>query len=348
MNRKDLKPYFNLSRLAPVSHFMSKAIHEPLAAYKPSNILAWVSHVGAYWLHKKYPFPRIAPTAVKIDNSVLISIIGDWGSGTDEAASVAVQVAKENPDYTIHLGDVYYIGNEQEVDENFLGIQSSTYDPVMWPRGLKGSFSLCGNHDMYSNGGAYFTKLLSALNQPTSFFRLENDNWIILGLDTGYNSTGLELWPFRPSCRFPDMLIDWLYENPIDEKKSVIVMTHHQPWSSFEKGYSGPAKQLSEFIKQPFIWIWGHEHRMAVYDLHSDFGITARGFCAGHGGMPVTLKKPHSPDNPRLLYTDLREYPNGEGLKVGYNGYLNLSIHEKFFILEFIDLDGNLVYSFRR
>src|ERR1700676_4298722 len=106
--KKDLTPYLNLSRLAPASHFMSTAIHEPIAAYSPSNILAWVKRVGKYWLQKKYPFPLTLPATETIPASVLISIVGDWGSGTDESASVAAQVNKAVSDYTIHIGDVYY------------------------------------------------------------------------------------------------------------------------------------------------------------------------------------------------------------------------------------------------
>ena len=40
------------------------------------------------------------------------------------------------------------------------------------------------------------------------------------------------------------------------------------------------------------IWLWGHEHRLAVYGkFQSKNGIKAFGRCIGHGGMPVELGK---------------------------------------------------------
>ena len=69
---------------------------------------------------------------------------------------VANQVAKSRPDFTIHLGDVYYVGDGTEVKENFLGEKTSAYTPVKWPMGTKGSFALTGNHEMYAHGNGYF------------------------------------------------------------------------------------------------------------------------------------------------------------------------------------------------
>ena len=45
-----------------------------------------------------------------IDDRVKISIAGDWGTGTDEARIVAAAMENSDPDFTIHLGDVYYAG----------------------------------------------------------------------------------------------------------------------------------------------------------------------------------------------------------------------------------------------
>jgi predicted phosphodiesterase len=59
---------------------------------------------------------------------------------------------QSDPDFTIHLGDVYYVGDDNEVRENFLGEKTSPYAPVRWPMGAKGSFALNGNHEMYADG----------------------------------------------------------------------------------------------------------------------------------------------------------------------------------------------------
>lgn len=41
---------------------------------------------------------------------VRVSIAGDWGTGTDEAEAVANHMKLFNPHFTVHIGDVYYIG----------------------------------------------------------------------------------------------------------------------------------------------------------------------------------------------------------------------------------------------
>lgn len=348
--KKNLRPYLHLSRLAPASHFRATTLHEPLSAYSAANLLSWAKHVGAYWLHKKYPFPvpySVAPPAtVWIDNATRLAIAGDWGSGTDEAQAVAVQILRARPDYSIHLGDIYFVGSAKEIDENFLGVPASQYEPVAWPRGYRGSFSLCGNHDMYSNGSAYFTKLLPALQQPASFFRLENEHWVILGLDTGYNSTGIDFWPLRPSCALPGPVLQWLEANPVPLHKQVIVLTHHQPWSAFDTAYPAPAKQLARVLTNPFLWIWGHEHRAAAYDVHTAYGVTARGFCAGHGGMPVEPKQPNG--KVKVLFSDYRLYPNDERLEIGYNGHINVNLAGPSLYLEFVDLAGRVLHTYRQ
>ncbi len=169
---------------------------------------------------------------------------------------------------------------------------------------------------------------------------------MILGLDTGYNSTGMDWGPFKPSCALPEEVIAWLGMNPISEYKKVLVLTHHQPWSAFESAYPTAAAQLSMFIHRPILWIWGHEHRMAVYDLHSESGITAVGFCAGHGGMPVELKAPKKNAKCQLIFTDTRVAPSDEGLTVGYNGHVNLHFSGPELELEFYDMEGSRVYGY--
>jgi len=65
-------------------------------------------------------------------DEIRIALAGDWATGTDEAESVAQLIAAFAPHYSIHLGDVYYVGGGHEVDENFLGINNPNngYDPA--------------------------------------------------------------------------------------------------------------------------------------------------------------------------------------------------------------------------
>ncbi len=56
---------------------------------------------------------------------------------------VASLVAKSRPDFTIHLGDVYFVGDGTEVKENFLGEKTSGYTPSEMADGHEGE--LCAD-----------------------------------------------------------------------------------------------------------------------------------------------------------------------------------------------------------
>src|ERR1022692_3142037 len=138
---KDLGNFkgFTLSRISAHFHAAgagySTATYDPIAAFLPNRLFVWLSHVVKYWFHKNHAF-RDYTTHGKgtgiysIDDRVKISIAGDWGTGTDEARIVAAVMNKADPDFTIHLGDVYYVGGSNEVRENFLGEKTSPYTPV--------------------------------------------------------------------------------------------------------------------------------------------------------------------------------------------------------------------------
>src|ERR1019366_1966695 len=83
-----------------------------------------------------------------------IAILGDWGTGQQDAKSLLAAIARKNPDVVIHLGDVYYSGTDFEVDNYFLKIWKAELDLTKTR-----TFSLAGNHDMYSGGQAYYRML---------------------------------------------------------------------------------------------------------------------------------------------------------------------------------------------
>jgi len=268
-----------------------------------------------------------------------------------------------DPDYTIHLGDVYYVGDDQEVEENCLGRTEYGYHGVHWPKGKVGSFAMNGNHEMYANGNAYFDLFLPRLGVPgshdgkqlASFFCLENKVWRILALDTGYNSIGipvLEKIPLvksipgvGPTCKLEDLSIQWLREvvRPKERPLATILLTHHQYFSSFEATFKKPGEQLAEFFAgQELLWIWGHEHRWSVYDKNSAAAIPAYGRCLGHGGMPVGLDKPQKSNAP-LQYFDERVYSNDGGKPLGFNGFLNLKIEGNVATLDYRDVHDETI-----
>jgi hypothetical protein len=269
-----------------------------------------------------------------------------------------------SPHYTIHLGDVYYVGRKDEVRENCLGVPppSNAFTPCCWPLGSVGSFALNGNHEMYALGNGYFDVFLPALGtrpgvgvppsgQRASFFCLENAFWRIIALDSGYNSIGIPVFEylFSPSCKLRNEELDWIEHNvnPKADKRGLILLTHHQYCSSFDAEYPKIGQQLSGFIDRPVLWLWGHEHRMSVYGKYAtNGGIEAYGRCIGHGGMPVGINPTfNSTRNRPLAVYDNRQYASPENITVGYNGFANLVFKDELVTISYHDLKNNLLLT---
>ncbi|HWB87436.1 MAG TPA: metallophosphoesterase [Bryobacteraceae bacterium] len=370
MSRSVLVNKFHRSAqtLAPTTNYPR------LKSFLPQNIASWLGSYLKYVFTKRYDFQAypaggqsgvysIAPAQGA--DKVTLAVAGDWGTGTLEALTIANLMCNNKPDsakpdFTIHLGDVYYVGDDQEIDENCLGQPGNGYDGVKWPHGNRGSFALNGNHEMYANGKPYFKKFLASLGmtgdpngQIASFFSLETDQWRVLGIDTGYNSIGVPVLSQIPGinaipiiggdCHLESKLLDWLRTvvKPQQNRKATLLLSHHQYFTAFsDHDYTKPAKQLVEFFKdQEVVWIWGHEHRIAIYDKFSkDGGITAYGRCLGHGGMPVEITEPNLQKAP-LRYYDQRSHQLDDGTPVGQNGYLNVTIQGGTMTLEYRDID---------
>ena len=374
----------NVGRMAIVNHFNSKVAQlapttafPRLKAFLPQNLLPWIGRYLRFALTPRFRFRDYTGSAkTGVYNvspapgsaGITIAIAGDWGTGTREAQSIAGLMSAGKPDFTIHLGDVYYVGDEEEIQENCLGRSSAQFQGVTWPLGTRGSFALNGNHEMYANGGPYFTTFLSRLGmagdaegQWASFFCLEAEHWRVIALDTGYNSVGIPILSQIPGinripfiggdCHLEGSLLDWLRKNIKSAPKPALLLSHHQYFTAFEdKCYPRAAQQLMEFFKgQDVVWIWGHEHRLATYDRFSTSGgITAYGRCLGHGGMPVDVGTPDVAKAPLRFY-DPRAEPLDGGPLVGRNGFLSVSIEGEALKLDYRDIDNLslLVEEFR-
>lgn len=352
------------------------ALAEPtyprLALFLKNHLLSWLFEYLRNRLGRKHRF--LTYRNLSRDNGIYwmkgdatgirVALAGDWGTGTNEAAKVANLIAQFKPHYSIHLGDVYFVGDAAEVRENFLGMHNRKrhYAPCLWPSGSEGTFALNGNHEMYARGFGYFGLMLPRLGlmengvahgQGASFFCLENEHWRIVALDTGYNSLG---WPLieyliKPDCALPAPLVAWLRDVvKLDEdRRCIVLLSHHQFFSRFDDWYSRPAERLAEFIHRPVIWFWGHEHRLVIYgDVRTGIGFDIFGRCIGHGGMPVELP----PDNPKhpecpVEFIDTRHYPNSENLKLGMNGFARVMLAGATLQVDYVDIDGAVVYSER-
>jgi hypothetical protein len=236
-----------------------------------------------------------------------------------------------------------------------------------------------GNHEMYSGGQGYFVEFLTKLGllsadrtvkdaQSASYFCLEAEHWVILGLDTGYHSggfpavtaiPGVNSIPFlNVDARFDDQMVSWLKQTADatrrkdGTRKSILLLTHHQPISSFEHAYKKPVQQLAElgFLNgEEFVRLYGHEHRLTVYKkqtIANTLKVYPR--CIGHGGMPVEVTKLRKQD-PNIAFYDPRQHPIDEdhsNTMVGYNGQVVLIINGADLTIEYRDiLNNNLLLT---
>ncbi len=330
------------------------------------RVFSWLRHYLASRFGARHPFPdyttqsddngvyRLDKSAAG-DEEIRIGLAGDWASGVYEADVVGRMMRKFQPHFTIHLGDTYFVGTQQEIEENFFSV-------VKWPLGSRGSFAVNGNHEMYAKGKAYFEYLLPRLGmrgaertfqgQKASYFCLENDHWRIIALDTAYHALGIPIVEklSRANCTLTGAQRRWLKDEVFktDDKRGVIFLSHHQYFSAFETAYSRPGIQLARILDRPVLWIWAHEHRMAVYKKGQvGDGMEVYGRCIGHGGMPVEIGYPPDKRSGRdfLVAYDDRRSRFADGHPVGYNGFANMTVKGDEVTIDYRDIENQSMLS---
>jgi Calcineurin-like phosphoesterase len=270
----------------------------------------WVIQVVKAMLERlaegNHPF-NPQPAMHEISDTARVVLVGDWGTGLPRARAVAGfmadevagALAAERQAHVVHLGDVYYSGAREEVDRRVLA-------PGLWPvtveqaRAGVSSWSLNGNHDMYSGGYGYFDRLLaderftsqrSGDGRTTSYFRIVAPSWELIGLDTAWD---------------PDVLAQGhvaVLEDPQAEfavnaaaeavaaGRKVVLLSHHQLISVYDTADVGSTlpRKLKPILdaEQVTAWFWGHEHRCMGYA--ADHGVRFPR-CVGHGGVPVLME----------------------------------------------------------
>jgi hypothetical protein len=169
----------------------------------------------------------------------------------------------------------------------------------------------------------------------------------MVAIDTGYNSTGVPLLSHIPlinsipgvggDCKLRDELVDWIRNviKPSEDRRGLILLSHHQNYSAFQNNYEKPASQLCNAgIKRSVLWFWGQEHRLAGYDLYGTSDLKSHGRCVGHGGMPVDRGAPTNKPIPCF-------YDNRLSSKsFGVNGFVNLLFEGPRLSVDYLDLDG--------
>ena len=364
--------YLHPSRSELVNHLKTEVKKRPghdIGDFLNKSFWSWIYHYIKSRFGRKYPYPayQLPDTGIyelASGQEITVAVVSDWATDTPDSFAVARQIQQHEPDYTIHVGDVYYVGSPAEIRSNFVEEGSP------WVRGHSGSFAVLGNHEMYARGIAFFKHLLPTLGirdaagayvgQKAGYFCLQTRYWRILGLDTGYHSTGkpiLELLPgLAPDCRFDDTQLKWLKEtvnlgDPAD-KRGILIFTHHQFSTAFNKesDFVKPAQQLASILgpDRTVIWLWGHEHKLAFFGkMRVDKGLTVYGRCIGNGGTPVEISTAHFTPDPRkngypaLVAFDNRFQKVVKNKQLGFNGYAVVKLNEAVLTLSYYD---NLQY----
>jgi hypothetical protein len=308
----------------------------PEVKFDSHDILGWAGSLFD-WLKKlhKHDFIEQVGPVQTIGATHRMALLGDWGTGLYGAPVCKKSIESDGKfDMLLHLGDVYYSGDKDEVQNRFLNV---------WPK-VPGAVSraLNSNHEMYAGGHGYFGMTLPAFGQSASYFAVQNDHWLLVGLDTGYEEH--ELFGQQ---------VAWL-KNLVAQagERRVILFSHHQPFSLFESNGAKLVKQLAPLLdeRKIFAWYWGHEHRCVIYDKHPVWNVQGR--CIGHSGFPYfrdALPGPKN-DNEHWVQCEGRNLVPSAQVLDGANVYVedkpSLYGPNGYAVLEFEDkLLTEIIYS---
>jgi calcineurin-like phosphoesterase family protein len=303
----------------------------------------WIQVVGSMitrWRHGRAPFVERPGAPPALAESARIVIVGDWGSGLPRAARVADRIREQLTDpaaeprqkHVIHLGDVYYGGEQDEYHENFLKpwpVAPGTRDVA--------SYTLNGNHDMYTGGKAYFATGLSdarfAGQGGSSTFVLANEHWQFLALDTSYEDAGLH-----------GDQADWVRQMRTDNPgRKTVLLSHHQLFSAYEAGAHTLRQKISPVLEEQPIdaWFWGHEHRCMAY---RDLERVRFASCIGHGGIPEYLAEQALSPPKGLVYEYRKQHGTGWQPWNTF-GFVVLDVDGPRIEVQYIDEDGERHWS---
>lgn len=268
----------------------------PAGLLDDAKLLASIAKAVAQRLmRKRHGFVRAdPPPSFQLDDDARIVLVGDWGMGNTPARAVSKLIEAElagagnRQTHVIHLGDVYYSGDKTEAQRHFL-------DP--WPvkpgDAKRCSWCLNGNHDMYSGGHGYFETILrddrfrhqrTADGRGISYFRLHNEHWQFLGLDTAWDQHLLTHHGRHGFLQDPQA--DWVLSCVRAAKGRTVLLTHHQFLSehhTIEGNLKSKLRPVLQGAGGIDAWFWGHEHICMRFPGRADVRYAA---CTGHGSIP--------------------------------------------------------------
>ncbi|MGO9296642.1 MAG: metallophosphoesterase family protein [Streptosporangiaceae bacterium] len=260
------------------------------------------------------PFNGTPAEYGNVADDARLVVVGDWGTALPRARDVAARMQEKIGEalaagrqvHVIHLGDIYYSGLETEDQRRFLDLWPVTQEQA--DAGVT-SWSLNGNHDMYSGGFGYFGTVLgdprfryqrSPDGKPTSFFRLRSPSWDFVGLDTSWDT---DVTSAGQVAVLQDPQGSYVAAVAAGSARKLVLFSHHQLVSFYDKSDIGstlPAR-LAPVLSGNRVtaWWWGHEHRAITYEAAGGVRYPR---CLGNGSVPV-LPDPDPPPGSEPVIT---------------------------------------------
>lgn len=264
--------------------------------------------------YNKWSFPAVTVPPIPLNgasaSSVTIAILGDWGTGDATSQAVINQAVNLNPDYILHVGDVYYGGTPLVTDPGgpsyFSPGEESSNLLAQWPAAYRGkSFTLNSNHEMYSGGNGLFYDALGVGQNPigastpfnaqqgNSCFLLQYGGWSLLGLDTGFQASVTSAFMNGSIGGVAGVQVEWIKSLGLDPSKT-IVFTHHNGVADDCSSVASLWAEVQGALNgDPYAWYWGHVHNGIVYDQPLSFPASNPIFstntyarCCGHSALP--------------------------------------------------------------
>ncbi len=290
------------------------------------TLLSYLAYFGTDGQRRRIPYipPQAAgPGIIEIPGNARIALLSDWGTGRRTAAAVLQNLAQQQPDIIIHLGDIYYAGTAAECEDNFRRPMDLALNRAQRQVPV---YTLSGNHDMYSGGEGYYG-LIGRLNdgpwrQRASYFCLRSagGHWQFIAMDTGLHAYD----PFEqhPLTFLESPEEDWVAARIAEFSGQTVLLSHHPLFSATARiGPGGPdpwnPRLLASFQRfdaagRVAAWFWGHEHTLMLY---APFAGLPRGRCIGCGAIPMFVA-----DHPYTPLPGLRSAPELLPPRLGDDG----------------------------
>ncbi len=236
----------------------------------------------------------------RLPNDAVVGVIGDWGTGLDDAEALLTDLVHEHkPAAIIHLGDIYYSGTPDSISNGSVipGECRANYADVISRVFVAAGkripvFTLAGNHDYYALGqgknGFYETfntmnDAIPGAEQQASYFCLRtlDDGWQFLAMDTGYDDSNpkYQYDPLYAGPKLQPTEVEWLQLQLASFPGATVLLSHHQAFSAHAK-LNGELSaypdlpSMNPYLREAFVahfagdvaaWLWGHEHNFAAY-----------------------------------------------------------------------------------